>query len=64
MHKTTTQPHTAAAFFIRAEETVRDYGSESEVSRAVVELLKVLGGGICHHLAGFSINESGMLHLN
>uniref|UniRef100_A0A4W6CM30 Uncharacterized protein n=1 Tax=Lates calcarifer TaxID=8187 RepID=A0A4W6CM30_LATCA len=41
----------------------RDYSTESEVSRGIVELLEVLGSGICHHLAGRSINESGMLHL-
>lgn len=62
MHRTTSQPHSAAAVY--QGRRGRDYGTESEVSRAVVELLKVLGGGICHHLAGFSINESGMLHLN
>lgn len=35
----------------------RDYCAESEVSRAAVELSKVLGSRICCHLTGCCIND-------
>lgn len=54
--------------FIRFSVPVRrrggDYGIECGVRCAAADLVKMLCDGICHHLAGCSINESGMQHLN
>lgn len=48
--------HTSFQFLFQKEK--------EEVSKADVELFKVLENGICHNLAGCSINESDMLHLS